>query len=113
MSGTEEADRSLALADEAFARFDVDAVVAHLSAAIRGLTSAGDRRAAAMACARLGDTFANAIGNVTAARAWFARARRLVEDEPPCVEQGWVAVAAMGCDVDDPDELLAAAEVAL
>ena len=53
------------------------------------------------------------LGNLTASRAWFARARRLVEDEPPCIEQGWVAVAAMGCDVDDPAELLAAAELAL
>ena len=66
-----------------------------------------------MACVRLGEMFANALGNLTAGRAWFARARRLVEDEPPCLEQGWVAVAAMGCDVDDPAELLAAAELAL
>ena len=66
-----------------------------------------------MACVRLGDVFANAMGNLTAGRAWFARARRLVEDQPPCLEQGWVAVAAMGCDVDDPAELLAAAELAL
>ena len=66
-----------------------------------------------MACVRLGDVLANALGNLTAGRAWFARARRLVEDEPPCIEQGWVAVAAMGCDVDDPAELLAAAELAL
>lgn len=65
-----------------------------------------------MACARLGDTYANALGNLVAARAWFARARRLVADEPPCIEQGWVAVAAMGCDVDDPDVLLEAAELA-
>lgn len=113
MSDTNEADRALALADEALSRSDVDAVVAHLSAAVRGFTAAGDTRSAAMTCARLGDTFAYAIGNLTAARAWFARARRLVEDEPPCVEQGWVAVAAMGCDVDDPAELLAAAELAL
>ena len=56
---------------------------------------------------------ATTMGNVIAGRAWFARARRLVEDEDPCVEQGWVAVAAMGCDVDDPAALLAAAELAL
>ena len=49
----------------------------------------------------------------TAGTTWFVRARRLIEDEPPCLEQGWVAVAAMGCDVDDPAELLAAAELAL
>ena len=92
---------------------DLDIAVAQLSAAIRDLSAAGDRRGAAMACAQLGDLMANAMGNLTAARAWFARAARLVDDLEPCVEQGWVAVAAMGCDVDDPDELLARAELAL
>jgi tetratricopeptide (TPR) repeat protein len=113
MLGIEEAERALELADLALARSDVDGVVAQLSAAIRGFTAADDSCRAAMACVRLGDTLANAMGNLTASRAWFARARRLVEHEPPCVEQGWVAVAAMGCDVDDPAELLAAAELAL
>ncbi|CAA9222802.1 MAG: hypothetical protein AVDCRST_MAG50-679 [uncultured Acidimicrobiales bacterium] len=114
MSGDlESGESALQLADEAYRRFDVDAVVAHLSAAIRSFTSAGDSCRAALACVRLGDTFANGLGNLTAARAWFARARRLVEDQPPCLEQGWVAVAAMGCDVDDPAELLASAELAL
>ena len=108
-----EAQRALEQADGAFARFDVEGAVAHLSAAMRGFTAADDRRRAAMTCVRLGDTLANAMGNLTAGRAWFARARRLVEDEPPCLEQGWVAVAAMGCDVDDPAVLLAAAELAL
>ena len=95
------------------AGFDLDALVAHLSTAIRGFTAAGDGRRAATTCARLGDTYANFLGNLTASRAWYARARRLIDDEPPCLEQGWVAVAAMGCDVDDPAELLAAAELAL
>ena len=66
-----------------------------------------------MACAQLGDVFANAVWNQTAARAWFLRATRLIENEPPCIEQGWVAVAALGCDVDDPLELQARAELAL
>ena len=113
MLGIDEAERALELADEALARFDVDTGVAQLSAAIRGFTVADEKCRAAMACARLGDVLANAMGNLTASRAWFARARRLVEDEPPCLEQGWVAVAAMGCEVDDPAELLAAAELAL
>ncbi|HVM02795.1 MAG TPA: hypothetical protein VM263_09010, partial [Acidimicrobiales bacterium] len=86
---------------------------AELSGAVRRLTAAGDRRRAALACARLGDVFASLVGNQTAARAWFVRATRLVEDEPPCIEQGWVAVAALGCDVDDPGVLLARAELAL
>lgn len=92
---------------------EVDDVAARLSAAIREFTAAGDRRQAALACARLGDLYAFAMGNLTAARAWFERAIRMVEDEPPCVEQGWVAVAALGCDVDDPDVLLTRAEFAL
>lgn len=111
--GTQDAERALELADEAFARFDVEGAVAHLSAAIRGFTAAERPCQAAMACVRLGNTMANFMGNLTAGRAWFARATRLVEDQPPCLEQGWVAVAAMGCDVDDPVELLARSELAL
>lgn len=113
MLGVAESERALEMADEASARFDVEAVVAHLSTALRGYTAVDAKCSAAMVCVRLGDTLANALGNLTASRAWFARARRLVEHEPPCLEQGWVAVAAMGCDVDDPDVLLAAAQLAL
>jgi tetratricopeptide (TPR) repeat protein len=104
---------ALRLAEKATAAGDIDGVVAHLSAAVRGLTAAGDNRRAAMACARLGDVFANMMGNKVAARPWFTRAMRLVEHEPPCIEQGYAAVAAMGCDVDDPAVLIARAAVAL
>jgi tetratricopeptide (TPR) repeat protein len=113
MAGIEEAERALAQADEAYASFDVERAVVHLSAAVRGFTAADDRCRAAMACVRLGDVMSIAMGNLTAGRAWFTRAARLLEDEPPCIEQGWVAVAAMGCDVDDPDVLLARATLAL
>jgi tetratricopeptide (TPR) repeat protein len=108
-----DADQELALAGKALEAFDAAAAAGHLSAAIRALTAAGDRRRAAIVCARLGDLYANAMGNVTAARAWFVRATRLIEGEPPCIEQGWVAVAAMGCDVDDPAVLLERAQLAL
>lgn len=111
--GGEEGVRSLELAEEALARFDDEAAVGHLSAAVRELTAAGDNRRASMACARLGGLFSDFLGNNTAARAWYLRARRLIEAEPPCVEQGWVAVASLGCDVDDPDVLLANATFAL
>jgi hypothetical protein len=113
MQAVDDAERSLALAEEAFARFDVEGLILHLSAAIRGFTAADDPCRAAMACARMGEVMVNALGNLTAGRAWFARADRLVEGLPPCLEQGWVAVAAMGCDVDDPAHLLARAELAL
>ena len=105
--------RSMQLAEDAFARFDLDGVIAHLSAAVRGFTAADEPRQAAMACVRLGDVIANGLGNLTAGRAWFVRATRLVADLEPCIEQGWVAVAAMGCDVGDPEQLLSCAELAL
>ena len=38
---------------------------------------------------------------------------RLVENEPPCLEQGYVAIAGLGCDVDDPAALAQRAELAL
>ncbi len=108
-----DADQELALAGKALEAFDAQAAAGHLSAAIRACTAAGDCRRAAIVCARLGDLYANAMGNLTVARAWFVRATRLIEDEPPCLEQGWVAVAAMGCDVDDPAVLLERAQLAL
>jgi tetratricopeptide (TPR) repeat protein len=108
-----DAEQALGRADDAFAAGDVDALLAHLSAAVRGFTQAGDNRRAALCCARLGDVIGDALGNLPASRAWFARAKRLVVDEPPCLEQGWVAVAAVGCTVDDPADLLADAELAL
>lgn len=113
MAGTQAAERALQLASEAYDPFDVEALVTHLSEAVRGFTAAEQPCRAAMACVQLGNVFANALGNLTVGRAWFARATRLVDDQPACVEQGWVAVAAMGCDVDDPDDLLARAELAL
>jgi hypothetical protein len=75
MSSISAAERALEAADEALARMDVDGVVAHLSTAIQGFTADGQPGRAAMACVRLGDTFANLMGNLTAARAWFTRAR--------------------------------------
>src|SRR5688572_33058837 len=108
-----DADRELERAGKALEAFDAQTAAGHLSAAIRALTAAGDVRRAALVCARLGDLYANAMGNGTAARAWFVRATRLLENEPPCIEQGWVAIAAMGCDVDDPAVLLDRAQLAL
>lgn len=108
-----DGDEQLKMADAAMAAFDADAAATHLSAAIRSFTADGQVCAAAMTCARLGALFGDYLGNPTAARAWYVRARRLIEDEPPCIEQGWIAVASLGCEVDDPDVLLAGAELAL
>jgi tetratricopeptide (TPR) repeat protein len=101
------------LAEQALQAGDLDGAVAHLSAAVRDLTAAGQHRGAALASARLGELFQSGMGNKVAARPWFNRAIRLLEDHEPCVEQGWVAVAAMGCDVEDPAVLLERADFAL
>ena len=113
MGDEAEAVRHVDAAMQAMAAFEPDRAADHLSSAIRAFTTAGLPRPAAMAAVRLGNVFANFLGNDTAARAWFVRARRMVEHEEPCVEQGWVAVASLGCDVDDPEVLLASAELAL
>jgi tetratricopeptide (TPR) repeat protein len=109
----EDAGAPVGLAEEALKAGEVDEAAALLSAAVREFTAAGDRRQAAMTCARLGDLFALTIGNLTAARSWYTRAIRLLEAESPCIEQGWVAVAALGCDVDNPAVLLSRAGLAL
>lgn len=103
---------SLQLADQAMGTSDLDGAVAHLSAAVRSFSAAGDDRAAALASARLGELYLYGMGNKVAARPWFERAVRLVADEEPCVEQGWVAIAPLGCDVDDPALLLDRATLA-
>ncbi len=113
MPSVEEARRSLESASQARESFDLEGVITHLSAAIRAFAAVGAPREGAMACVHLGDVYANGLGNLTAGRAWFARAEAMLRDEPPCVEQGWVAVAAMGCDMGDPDELLTRARLAL
>lgn len=100
-------------ASDAFQNGDVQAGVDVLSTAIRQFTETGDVRQAALSCARLGWAFETFVGNRTAARVWIDRANRLLADEPDCVEQGWVALAGLGCDVDDPEVLLARAELAL
>jgi tetratricopeptide (TPR) repeat protein len=92
---------------------DTESAIAHYSAAVRLLTAAGDDRQAAMVCTRIASTYSHWLGNRVAARPWLNRAMRLVADEEPCVEQGYVALASLGCDVDDPADLAGRAELAL
>jgi tetratricopeptide (TPR) repeat protein len=109
----EEARTHLQLGEKAMASFDVEGAIGHLSRAVRELTAAGDRRGAALAASRLGFVLSGLLGNKTAARPWFTRAFRLLEGEEPCVELGWVAVASMGCQVDDPRVLTERADLAV
>src|SRR5689334_9089569 len=101
------------LGEAAVAGGDLDGAVAHFAAAVRELSAAGDNRRAAMACSRLAFLYEVPMANKVAARPWLARAWRLIEHDEPCIEQGWVAVTSMGCDVEDPAVLIARAELAL
>jgi tetratricopeptide (TPR) repeat protein len=92
---------------------NTDALVGHLSSAIRILTAEQRHREAAMVCVELGTAYAYGLGNLTASRAWYQRAERMIAEEPDCVERGWIVLAAMGCDVDDPTNLWERAEQAL
>jgi tetratricopeptide (TPR) repeat protein len=100
-------------ADDALASGDLDGAIVQLSAAIRARTAQGEHRTAAMVCIRLGDLYAYGLGSKVAARPWYTRAIRLLEDEDPCVEQGWAAIGPLGCDIDDPADLITRAELAL
>jgi tetratricopeptide (TPR) repeat protein len=114
--GTPELDEATALqeaADAAMGAGDIDGAIGRLSTAVRLLTTAGDNRRAAMTCVQIAVAYYYALGNRVAARPWFNRAMRLVADEEPCVEQGYVALATIGCDVDDPAELAGRAALAL
>jgi tetratricopeptide (TPR) repeat protein len=93
--------------------FDPEASRLELERVLDEFTEANLPKRAAMVAARLGFWYMSAKGNIVAARPWFARARRLVAGEGPCVERGWVALADVACNVDDPAELRLRAETAL
>lgn len=109
----EAAAALVASADKAMWAGDYDPAVADYAEAVRLQTAAGAPREAAMTCAALSVLYSARLINKVAARPWHARAMRLVEHEPPCLEQGYVALAGLGCDVDDPAVLGERAELAL
>jgi len=52
-------------------------------------------------------------GNGAGARGWLGRAKRLIDEIGPCVEEGYYRIAMMGCEVPDVTELEANASRAL
>lgn len=109
----EEAAALVASAEKAMWAGTYDRAVADYAAAVGLQTAAGANREAAMTCAQLSVLYSARLFNKVAARPWHVRAMRLVENEPPCVEQGYAALAGLGCDVDDPALLAERAELAL
>lgn len=109
----DDADALVRSADAAMWAGDYDRAIADYSSAVRLQSAAGDNRQAAVTCTQLFAMFNTRMFNKVAGRPWYARAVRLVQDEPPCLEQGYVALAGLGCDVDDPAVLQERAELAL
>ena len=107
------AEDALRLAEAAIEAGNAEQGAALLIALAGGTMEVDQNRAAALACASLGNLFENQLLSKVAARPWYLRAMRLIETDEPCVEQGWVAVAPLGCDVDDSAVLLRRAELAI
>ncbi len=53
------------------------------------------------------------LGADSASRGWEQRGLRLLEDQGPCIERGYLALAHTGCVIHDPLELEERAELAL
>ncbi|HLI55873.1 MAG TPA: hypothetical protein VKY26_02450, partial [Actinomycetota bacterium] len=86
---------------------------AHFESAVRVFEALNRLPRAALTASWLGRLYFDGIGHQLAARGWFARADRLLEQEGPCVERGWVAIPVVGCSVANVDELEQKARLAL
>ena len=84
----------------------------HLELSYRLFRKAGDLRGAARAAIILCEVEATR-NNMPAARGWLRRAKRMIDEVGPCVEEGYYLVAMVGCDVHNVSELETSAARAL
>ena len=84
-----------------------------LELSMQEFASAGLKKRAALAAAAVGASYASGDGNRVAAKPWLQRAWRLIRDEDPCVERGWVAIFDIACNTDDPRVLREHCDIAL
>jgi ATP/maltotriose-dependent transcriptional regulator MalT len=81
--------------------------------AFRKFREEGAPREAARTAIALASLHISAHGRVAAGSGWIERARVLLERIGPCVEWGYLELAAMACDRTDITQLLMSAERAL
>jgi DNA-binding CsgD family transcriptional regulator len=93
------------LASACFALEDYEAGLLHAYTAFRLYRQAGEARRAAFTGILIANIRQN-MGDEAAQRAWLSRARRLLEDEGPCLEAGYLSVATSACDVLEIEDLL-------
>lgn len=91
---------------------DYPRALRHLEISYRLYREAGDFAAASRAAIALAQVEV-AGGHGSSARGWLARAKRLIDEIGPCVEEGYYRIAMMGCEVPDVVELEASANRAL
>lgn len=84
----------------------------HLSTAYRLYRAERDLRAAARTAVTLAQIDLT-YGDLPGSSGWLGRARRLLDEVGPCVEEGYYRLAVMGCAVPDVTELEANAAHAL
>ncbi len=76
----------------------------HLETSHRLYREAGELRAAARAAIALAG-LESSSNNTPGLRGWLGRAKRLIDEVGPCVEEGYYRVALAGCEVPDVTEL--------
>lgn len=85
----------------------------HWEVAFRLLRDGGEPAAAVRVAAELAMLHTSAWGNQAAARGWVERGARLVRRAGRCVEEGYLALAILGCDQADVTAVQRSAEMAL
>ncbi len=110
---TDDPEDRFALGTMAFLHADWEDSRWQLERAYRAFRDQGLTRRAAMAAAMLGRLFVDGLEELVVGRGWLTRARRLLEHEDPCVEQGYALLGLMGASVANAEDLLTDAATAL
>jgi len=92
---------------------DLEGARRQLEIAFKGLRGAGDVRGAARAAIFLGHMLTDTLGNRSAGQGWLNRAKRLLDATGRCVEQGYLALAIVACNVPNVEDLERSASLAL
>ena len=106
-----ELDHVLGLIEYFYCEFDT--AVSLMERSFLAFRRGGRDRAAALVAVSLGRVHFDGLGDQLAGRGWLSRAGSLVNEEEPCVEQGWVALGLVGCSVADAGALDAGARLAM
>jgi DNA-binding CsgD family transcriptional regulator len=96
-----------------FADDDFEGARRHWEEAFRELRATGNHRGAVRVAADLAGLHVSIWGNRSVGGGWIDRGRRLLRGIGRCVEEGYLALAVLGCDQPDVERLEQAAELAL